>query len=100
MLRFWEKLFGKKKNKSEHELFLDFMRCAKEKMVSDTDKAMLKYLEEIYNFAVKSQKKIENKKTKVSAWISDDFGIDQQKIREEEAEKNKLPHPVELNIKT
>ena len=97
MLAFWKNLFSKKNKKTEHELFLDFMRSAKEKMASDTDKAMLKYLEEIYNFAVKSQKKIENKKTKVSAWISDDFGIDQQKKREEEELKNKLPHPVELN---
>ena len=89
-----KKLFKKKKNKTEHELFLDFMRTAKEKMVSDTDKAMLKYLEEIYNFAVKAQKKEEKKKTGVSAWVSDDFGIDQKKRREEEAEMNKLPHPT------
>ncbi len=82
-------------------MFLDFMRTAKEKMTSETDKAMMKYLEEIYDFAVKSQKKEEKKKTKISAWVSQDFEIDQQKKREEEAEKNKLPHPVEdLNAKT
>ena len=96
MLNLWKGLFTGKKKKTEHELFLEFMKTAKEKMVSDTDKAMLKYLEEIYQFAVKSQKKIENKKTKVATWISQDFDIDQQKRREEEAEKNKLPHPVEL----
>jgi len=96
MLNLWKRLFTGKKKKTEHELFLEFMKTAKEKMVSDTDKAMLKYLEEIYQFAVKSQKKIENKKTKVATWISQDFDIDQQKRREEEAEKNKLPHPVEL----
>ena len=76
-------------------MFLDFMRTAKDKMVSDTDKAMLKYLEEIYNFAVKAQKKEEKKKTGVSAWVSDDFGIDRQKRLEKEAAENKLPHPVE-----
>lgn len=91
----WKKLFVKGKKKSEHELFLDFMRTAKEKMVSDTDKAMLKYLEEIYNFAVKAQKQEEKKKTKLSAWVSQDLTIDQNRIREKEAEENKLPHPVE-----
>ena len=91
----WKRLFSKKKKKTEHELFLDFMRSAKERMTNETDKAMLKYLEEIYNFAVKSQKKIEKKKSGVSVWISEDFQIDQQRIREEEAIKNKLPHPVE-----
>lgn len=96
MLNLWRKIFGTdKKDKTEHELFLEFMRSAKEKMVSETDKAMLKYLEEIYNFAIASQKKEEKKKTKVSAWISQDLEIDQQKIREKEAEENKLPHPVE-----
>ena len=71
------------------------MRTAKEKMVGRQEEAMLKYLEEIYNFAVKSQKKQEKKKTKVSAWISQDFAIDKQKRLEQEAEQNKLPHPVE-----
>lgn len=96
MLNLWKTLFKKKKTKSDYELFLDFMKQAKEKMSSTTEKAMLKYLEEIYNFAVKSQKKEEKKKNKtISAWISQDLEIDRQKQRSEETEKNKLPHPVE-----
>jgi len=96
MLNLWKGLFTDKKKKTEHELFLEFMKTAKEKMVSDTDKAMLKYLEEIYQFAVASQKKIEKKKTKISAWISQDFEIGQEIRRKKEEEENKLPHPVEL----
>lgn len=92
----WKKLFQKKKKKSEHELFLDFMRTAKDKMAGKQEEAMLKYLEEIYNFAVKSQKKEERAKhKKLSAWISQDWEIDQQKRREKEALENKLPHPAE-----
>ena len=95
MLRFWKRLFGNKNKKTEHELFLDFLRSAKDKMVSEQEKAMFRYLEEIYQFAVKSQKKIENKKTKVATWVSQDLQIDQEHRRLEEAEKTKLPHPVE-----
>lgn len=96
MLGLWKTLFGlKKKKKTEHELFMDFLKSAKEKMTSDMDKAMFKYLEDIYKFAVKSQGKIENKKTKISSWISQDLTIDQESIRKKEAEENKLPHPIE-----
>ena len=98
MTSLWKTLFSKKKKKTEHELFLDFMRTAKDKMTSDTDKAMLKYLEEIYNFAVKSQKKEERKKTKVSTWVSNDFEIDRKRIIEQEAKENALPHPGEKPI--
>jgi hypothetical protein len=94
MLNLWEKLFAKKKKKTEHELFLEFLRTAKDKMVSEQEKAMFRYLEEIYNFAVKSQKKEEKKNPKVAAWVSQDLEIDQARRREEEAEKNKLPHPT------
>ncbi len=96
MLDFWKTLFGKKKKKkTDSELFLEFMRTQKEKMNSGIEKAMFGYLEEIYKKAVSSQKKIENKKPKISCWISQDLEIDQEKRRAEEAEKNKLPHPVE-----
>ena len=40
-------------------------------------------------------KKEEEKKPKISAWVSKDLEIDQQKKREEEAEERELPHPVE-----
>ena len=96
LFNFFKNLFFKnKKKKTEHELFLEFLRTAKDKMVSEQEKAMFRYLEEIYNFAIKSQKKEEKKKSKVAVWVSNDFEIDRQKIREEEMERNKLPHPVE-----
>ena len=99
MTNLWKRFFSKnKKRKTEHEMFVDFMRVAKEKMTNETDKAMFKYLEEIYNFAIKSEKREEKKKTKVSTWISQDLEIDQARIREEEAVKNSLPHPGEKPI--
>ena len=76
---------------------MEFLRTAKDKMVSEQEKAMFRYLEEIYNFAVKSQKKEEKKKTKVAVWVSQDFEIDQEHRRQEEAEKIKLPHPTKQN---
>ena len=96
MHKLWKTLFNRKKKKTEHELFLEFMRRTKETMVSDIDKAMMKYLEEIYNFAVKSQKKEDKKKKKVAAWISNDFEIDKKRILEEKEKENALLHPVEL----
>jgi hypothetical protein len=98
MLNFFKTLFKKKKKKTEHELFLEFLRTAKDKMVSEQEKAMFRYLEEIYNFAVKSQEeKIEKKKTKVSTWVSQDLEIDQELRRKKEEEENKLPHPTKQN---
>ncbi len=96
LFNLWKTLFGsKKKKKTEFELFSEFLRTAKEKMVSEIDRAMLKYLEEIYKKAVSSQKKIEMRKTKVETWITQDLTIDQEKIRKKLEEENKLPHPVE-----
>ena len=75
-------------------MFLEFLRTAKTQLNSETEKAMFKYLEEIYNFAVKSQKKTEKRKTKISTWISQDLEIDQARKRAEEAGRNAFPHPV------
>lgn len=91
----WKTLFGKKKKKTEYELFLEFMRVAKEKMTGEMEKAMFRYLEEIYKKAVSSQEKIEKKKPEIKTWISQDWAIDQERIRGREAEENKLPHPIE-----
>lgn len=97
MINLWEKLFGKKgKKKTEHELFLAFMQKTKEKMNSQTDKAMMEYLEKIYNYAIKEEKKEVSKRNHVVAFVSNDLDIAQQKERKEEARKNELPHPVEL----
>ena len=96
MFRLWKTLFGKgKKKKTDSELFLEFMRTQKEKMNSEIEKSMFRYLEEIYKMAISSQKKSDRKKTKISSWVSEDLTIDQENIRKKEAEENKLPHPIE-----
>ena len=76
-------------------MFLEFMRVQKERMTSEIEKAMFRYLEEIYKMAVSSQKKSDRKKSKISSWVSQDLTIDQEKIRKKLEEENKLPHPVE-----
>lgn len=97
MINLWKKLFGKKgKKKTEHELFLSFMQKTKERMNSQTDKAMMEYLEKIYNYAIKEEKKEVSKRNRVAVFVSNDLDIAQQKEREEEAKRNELPHPVEL----
>ncbi len=95
MMEFIKKLLGKnKKKKTEHELFLEFLKTAKDKMNSEIEKSMFKYLEEIYKFAIASQKKEEKKKNKISTWISQDLQIQQGAERKKAAEENKLPHPT------
>ena len=96
MFNLWKTLLGRnKKKKTEAELFFEFLRTAKEKMTNEIDKAMFRYLEEIYKMAVSSQKKIENKKPELKTWISRDLEIDQEALRKKEEEENKLPHPIE-----
>lgn len=99
MINFLQKLFGSGKDKrTEHEMFIDFMRKKKETLNNETEKAMMNYLEEIYKFGVKAEKKEDKKKVKVSSWVSRDKEIDDQRIREKEARENALPHPGERPI--
>tara|TARA_R100000750_G_scaffold45244_2_gene30374 strand:+ start:209 stop:493 length:285 start_codon:yes stop_codon:yes gene_type:complete len=88
----WKRIF--RKRKTEHELFLEFMATAKDRMTGKMEKAQLEYLEGIYKFAVKSQKKLDKKKPGVSVWISQDLAIDQKRIREQKAKEDALPHPT------
>lgn len=92
----WKTLFGNnKKKKTDSELFLEFMRAQKEKLNSETEKAMFRYLEEIYKKAISSQKKIEKKTPEIKTWISRDLEISQEAERKKQEEENKLPHPIE-----
>lgn len=88
-------LFQKKNVKSEYDLFLDFLKVAREKLTNEIDKSQLNYLESIYKMAVSQQKKIEKKSPKVAIWISNDKEIlDEKERKKEEAERN-LPHPID-----
>lgn len=77
------------------EDFLEFAKDRKEILSQAVDAAMLAYLEALAKKSQEVKKTEQEKRVPVTSWVPDDLQIARDKKLQEEAEAQKLPHPIE-----